>query len=222
MSKRIIASGVNKQGEPSDDEGRSRGRPPRTTAAEISRAALGLFAAHGFEETTMDDIAADLGIARRTLFRYFPSKNDLVWGDFERVLGRLRSDLDATERDLPVMAAVRRAAVSSNSYPQDALPELRIRMRLITMVPALQAHSMLRYAEWRDVVAAFAARRLRRDPDDLVPLAIGHAALAASMSAFGHWVDHPEKDLLRLLDRSYGMLEAGFEAGAVRRLARGI
>ena len=54
-----------------------------------------LFYERGFEETTLDDIAGGLGIGRRTLFRYFDSKNDMVWGDFGGVLARLRDELKA-------------------------------------------------------------------------------------------------------------------------------
>jgi hypothetical protein len=49
--------------------------------------------------------------------------------------------------------AIARAAVSSNGCDADQLLELRIRLTLITTVPALQAHSMLRYAAWRNVIA---------------------------------------------------------------------
>lgn len=198
-----------------------RGRPPSTTHERVSSTALRLFARDGFDETTMDDIAAALGIGRRTLFRYFKSKNDMVWGDFDRVLHRLRTDLAAQDRELSLMEALHQAAMSSNTYPRGALVELRIRMTLITTVPALQAHSMLRYAEWRQVVAEFAARRLRRDPDDFAPQAVGHAALAASTSAFTHWVHHPRSDLMKLLDASYAMLAAGFDPTALRRHPRG-
>jgi mycofactocin system transcriptional regulator len=200
----------------------SRGRPPSTTHAEVAGAAFRLFSTVGFDETTMDDVAAELGIGRRTLFRYFASKNDMVWGDFDWVLDRLRAELAATDPKAPLMTALREAAVASNTYPDEALPELRIRMTLITTVPALQAHSMLRYAEWRAVVAEFAAGRLRRQPEDFAPVAIGYAALAASSSAFTHWVAHPEKDIVKLLQRTYAMLEEGFEITAVRRLSRGI
>jgi len=200
----------------------ARGRPPATTPDKISRVALDLFVREGFDETTMDDIATELGIGRRTLFRYFASKNDLVWGDFDWVLDRLRADLAATDPRTPMTTALREAVVSSNTYPAEALPELRIRLTLITTVPALQAHSMLRYAEWRQVVAEFAARRLRRAPDDLVPQALGYAALAASTSAFTHWVAHPDKDLLRLLHAGYALLAEGFDPAAVRRLTRRI
>jgi mycofactocin system transcriptional regulator len=193
------------------------GRPPSTTHEEVSQIALELFAREGFDETTMDDIADALNIGRRTLFRYFKSKNDMVWGNFDWVLNRLRRDLAALDRRLPLMEALRRAAVSSNTYPVDALPELRMRMTLITTVPALQAHSMLRYAEWRQVVAEFVADRLACDADDFAPQAIGYAALAASTSAFTHWVNRPDKDLPTLLDLSYGMLAAGFDPAVIRK-----
>lgn len=200
----------------------TRGRPRATSAQEVSRVALELFAQRGFDETTMEDVAAALGVGRRTVFRYFASKNDLVWGDFDWVLRRLEGEFEAADPKAPLASALRDAVVASNTYPAEVLPELRLRLTLITTVPALQAHSMLRYAEWRDVVARFAARRLRRSVEHLVPQAIGHAALAASTSAFTHWVQHPDKDLLKLLRRSYDLWAAGLDESAVRRLARGI
>jgi mycofactocin system transcriptional regulator len=206
----------------SERKGVTRGRPPSTTAEEVSRVAFALFSRQGFEETTMDDVAAALGVGRRTVFRYFASKNDLVWGDFGAVLRRLQDEFDATDPKAPLATALREAVVASNTYPAEILPELRLRLTMITTVPALQAHSMLRYAEWREVVARFAAKRLRRDPQHLVPQALGYAALAASTSAFTHWVQHPDKDLRKLLRRSYDMLAAGFDESALRRLSRGI
>ena len=170
----------------------------------------------------MDDVAAALGVGRRTVFRYFASKNDLVWGDFDSVLRRLQDEFDASDPKAPLTSALRDAVVASNTYPPEGLPELRLRLTLITTVPALQAHSMLRYAEWREVVARFAAQRLRRDPQHFVPQAIGFAALAASTSAFTHWGQHPDKDLLKLLRRSYDLLATGFDEKAIRRLPRGI
>jgi mycofactocin system transcriptional regulator len=173
--------------------------------------ALRLFRERGFEQTTVDDIAAELGIARRTLFRYFPSKNDIVWGDFDSVLDRLRAELAAHDRAAPMMDALREAVIASNTYPVELLPELRTRITLIMRVPVLQAHSMLRYTAWRGVVAEFAADRVGGSADDLVPRTLGYAALAASTSAFGYWVDVPDSDLLTLLDRCYRVLAAGFE-----------
>jgi mycofactocin system transcriptional regulator len=186
--------------------GPPRGRPPSTTHAEVERAALELFARDGFEDTTMEDIADALGVGRRTLFRYFPSKNDIVWGDFDLVLDRLRGLLDATPADVPIMRALADAIVESNRYEPDQLHELRIRMTLITSVPALQAHSMLRYEAWRRVVAEFVAARRGESPDDLLPETIGYAMLGTSMAAFVHWVNNPGEDLDADLAQAYGVL----------------
>jgi len=197
---------------------RTRGRPPSATRADVARIALELFHGNGFDETTMGEVAREVGISRRTLFRYFPSKNDMVWGEFGEVLSRLRTDLEALPEDMPLLEALRHAAVSSNTYPTEILTELRIRITLITTTPALQAHSMLRYAEWREVVAEFAGRRLQMDARAFVPQAIGHAALAASTSAFTHWVQQPGSDLVALIDASYALLAEGFSAPAISAL----
>jgi mycofactocin system transcriptional regulator len=187
-----------------------RGRPPSTTSEQIGKVALELFATCGFEQTTVDDIARSLGVGRRTVFRYFPSKNDMVWGDFDSVLQRLRSDLAAIDHDVPVMEAIGRAAVSSNHYDAEELPELRLRMTLITTVPALQAHSMLRYADWRTVIAEYVAERTGSAVDGLIPQTIAHAALGVSTAAFTCWVHDPDQDIEQNLRIGYANLGSGW------------
>lgn len=188
----------------------SLGRPPTTTHAEIEAVALALFAERGFEATTVDDIAAAVGVARRTLFRYFGSKNDIAWGDFDWVMERLREALDDAA-ELPLMEALRHGVVESNRYPADQEPGLRTRMTLIAGTAALQAHSALRYAEWRGVVATWAAARLGTDPDDLLPRVLGYAALGSAMASFERWVTSEDEELLELLDAAFVALAAGFD-----------
>jgi mycofactocin system transcriptional regulator len=196
---------------------KTTGRPPSTTHDQIASVALELFARQGFEETTVEEIADAVGVGRRTVFRYFPSKNDMVWGNFEWVMERLRLHLEEAGPEVPMMEALRRAVVLSNSYDAGQLPGLRIRMTLITTVPALQAHSMLRYAAWRRVVAEFAAPRLGERPDDLAPQAIAFAALGTAMAAFTRWVRNPDEDLGRCLDAAFEQLASGFAAEPSRR-----
>jgi mycofactocin system transcriptional regulator len=193
----------------------SLGRPPTTNNAEIERVALDLFAKHGFEATTVDDIATAVGVGRRTLFRYFESKNDLAWGDFDGVMARLRAALDEGE-GLPLMEALRRGVVESNRYPADQEPGLRTRMTLITGTAALQAHSALRYAEWRGVVAGWVAERRGEAPGDLLTRVIGYAALGSAMASFERWVANEDEDLLELLDAAFVALAAGFATAADR------
>jgi mycofactocin system transcriptional regulator len=190
--------------------GAARGRPPLTSYDQLAKTALTLFVRNGFEETTLDDIASAVGVGRRTLFRYFSSKNDLVWGNFDGVLERLRAELAAADPSEPIIETLGRAVITSNTYEADALEDLRLRMTLITSVPALQAHSMVRYADWRRVVTEFVAERLGHDPDDLIPLTVGHMALGASMSAFVRWVSHPEEDLIAHLRAGYEHLARAF------------
>lgn len=188
----------------------STGRPPSTSHDEIADTALRLFAERGFEATTVEEIAAAVGVGRRTIFRYFPSKNDMVWGDFEQVMRRLRLHLEEAGLEVSLMDALRRAVVLSNSYPAELLGGLRIRMTLITTVPALQGHSMLRYAAWRSVVAEYAAGRLGEPATGLGPQTLAHAALGAAMSTFSLWVADPRVDLEEALDRAFALLAAGF------------
>ena len=130
-----------------------------TSRAELEQAAFGLFAAHGFDATTVDEIAAAAGIGRRTFFRYFPSKNDIPWGAFEAELDRMRVRLKACPPEVPLMDAIRVALIDFNQVSPAQIPLHRRRMELILRVPALLAHSTLRFTAWRAVIAEFAAER---------------------------------------------------------------
>lgn len=198
----------------------SPGRRQATTRQAIERAALALFAAKGYEETTVDEIAAAASIGRRTFFRYFASKNDVAWGEFDAELARLERELGATADDLPVLEAVRLAVVRANRYGPGDLPALRQRLTLLVEVPALRAHAMLRYAAWQGVVAEFAARRLGQEPADLVPQAIGRAALGVALAAYTAWVEHDGLDLAACLDLALAQLASGFADPAARPLPR--
>ena len=131
------------------------GRRPATSHAQLSTIAIDLFTAKGFDETSVDDIAEAAGIARRTLFRYFPSKNAIAWGDFDAHLDAMRTRLALIPDDLPIAEALRQALVTFNEVPDAELDNHRRRLRLLLEVPALQAYSMLMYADWRQVIAGF-------------------------------------------------------------------
>lgn len=192
----------------------SVGRPEVTSHAEIEQAAFRLFADRGFEATTLAHIASEVGVGRRTLFRYFPSKNDIPWGRFDETLHAFRRLLDAMPEDLPLLEAVGRGIVDFNRFPGDASPSHVDRMRLILTTPALQAHSALRYAEWRQVVADYAARRLRVAPDGPEPRLLGHVALAVALTAYELWLEDPSASLVGLLEDGMSALVArSVEAG---------
>jgi len=184
---------------PSAGRRSAAGRPEVTSHAEIEQAAFQLFAKSGFEATTLDAIAAEVGVGRRTLFRYYSSKNDIPWGQFDRTLGGFRQILAGMPTDVPLHDAVHRGVLAFNEFPDDAQPPHRERMRLILQTPALQAHSVLRYAEWRGVIAEYVAERRGLEPDDLMPRMVGHVSLALALSAYEQWLEAPDASLQKLL-----------------------
>ncbi|WP_292835411.1 mycofactocin system transcriptional regulator [Microbacterium sp.] len=186
------------------------GRAPATTHSELSHLALQMFLDRGFDETTVDEIARAAGIGRRTFFRYFASKNDLPWGDFDSLLSAMRAQLRSLPPETPLMDAIRVAVIEFNRFPDAELPFHRERMRLLLNVPSLVAHSTLRYAAWRQVIAAFAAERLGSDPDTLEPQSIAWACLGLCLAAYEQWLSQDDADLPRLLDEAFQRLDSAF------------
>lgn len=186
------------------------GRPRATSRAVLERLGFELFARQGFDGTTVDDIADAAGIGRRTFFRYFASKNDLVWGDFEEQLARLDSLLATADPDTPMMDALCAAVVEFNRFDPAVVPWHRQRMALILRVPTLQADSVVRYASWRALVMEFAARRLDRPVSDLLPRLIGSTVLAACVAAYEQWLTDEDADLSELLEPAIRQLAAGY------------
>jgi mycofactocin system transcriptional regulator len=195
----------------SGEAGETRGRRPATSRAELEHVAFDLFDSHGFEQATVDDIAAAAGIGRRTFFRYFASKNDVVWGEFDAALDEMRQRLRACPNELPLMAAIRASLLDFNRVDEAEEPWLRRRMRFILRVPALQGYATLRYADWRAVLAEFVGRRLAVPASSLVPQAIAHATLGVSVAAYEQWLARPEAGLQDLLAESMDSLATGFE-----------
>lgn len=188
---------------------RRAGRRPVTSRSEIEHIALDLFTRRGFDTTTVDDIAAAAGIGRRTVFRYYASKNDIPWGAFDEELDRMRAMFAALSPDIPVMTGVRLAVLDFNDVHPDEQPWHRRRLRLILGTPALQAHSTLRYKAWRQVVAEYAAVRLGSSPEGLMPQSIGHASLGVALAAYERWLLDEGRELRELLDAVFRALEHG-------------
>lgn len=212
MANRLDSAGMHGAGVV---PARRSGRRRVTSRVELEHVAFELFSVHGFERTTIDDIARAAGIGRRTFFRYFPSKNDIAWGAFDEELERMRCGLLACPPETPLMDAVREALLDFNRLDAGEVPWHRRRMELILRVPALQAHSTLRYAAWRQVIAEFVGRRLGQPEDALAPQAIAHATLGVAIAAYEQWLRDERGDLSAMLDTAMRELAAGF-AGSLR------
>lgn len=183
------------------------GRRPSTTQDHITSVALDLFATHGFDEVSVDDVARAAGIARRTLFRYYPSKNAIPWGDFDAHLNLMRELLAEGDQRGDIAAALRTALLAFNRFDDEE--RHRQRMRLILGTDALQAHSMTMYAGWRTVVAEYVAHRRDEKPDGLVPQTVAWTLLGVALTAYAQWLADGSVSLEQVLGDSFDVVGAG-------------
>jgi TetR/AcrR family transcriptional regulator, regulator of mycofactocin system len=182
-------------------------RTNQITAQVIQRAALKLFAKYGFETTTVDDIAAAAGIGRRTFYWYYASKNDIPFADMDPLLHEMDEWLSSAPEDLPLLDAISSALVRFNTVYADGVEAHRQRMMLIRHTPALQAHRALRSALWQEVVARFAAKRLKEPLEALAPQFVGQLAVAATAAAYDVWLIDAHADLAALLRDALAMIQ---------------
>lgn len=207
--------GLIEQGE-ADQAGARRGRPRSTSRRELRLIALRLFASRGFDNTTIEQIAAEAGVSERTFFRYFTTKASVLWTEFETEVEMIRSALAAVPDDMPLMDAVRGAVVAANHYQADDVPEMRMRMHLIATVPALSFSAAGHYEAWERAISEFAGRRLGQPADSLYPLTVGRTTLAACRAAYDRWSVRADADLTTYLDAALAALASGFAPASVK------
>jgi TetR/AcrR family transcriptional regulator, regulator of mycofactocin system len=193
------------------DEARS-GRPRATSRRELEHIALELFREHGFENTTVEQIAEQAGVSKRTFFRYFESKSAVLWSEFDQEVATLHRLLSEASPGLSMVDAIRSAVITANHYSKADVDELRARMHVISTVPALSASASVHYDRWAGALAQFAARRMGQPATagDLIPQAIGFSALGACRAAFDQWVARQDDDLLPYLDQALAAWGSGF------------
>jgi hypothetical protein len=121
------------------------------------------------------------------------------WGQFDDGLRGFAEMFWRTPPDVPLADAIREALVDFNHLDDVAVAQHRQRMRLLLGTPALLAHSELRYAAWRAVVADFVARRLGLPADDLLPRLAERVALSVALTAYEQWLAAEERSLPELL-----------------------
>lgn len=182
------------------------GRPAATSAHELAAAAQRLFVERGFEQTSVEDIATAVGVSRRTFFRYFATKADVLWVESDAEFDRLTAFLTADDGTASPRDVVEAAIVSALAFGPGDEEWARHRTQLVLTVPAVQSHASVLYRQWREAVADFIrGRGLWRD-DELFAIAFAHSTTAAIMTGHEYWVSHPETTLPQCLRSSVQLL----------------
>lgn len=158
-------------------------------AADIRRIALELFDERGFDEVSVQDIAASAGMSSRTFFRYFASKDDVLL-DYQRGLqARLLKALRDRPAGEPAVAALRNAFVETSTVNPEEHDAVVQRARVLAAAPTLRARAHgERAGEHAALGELLAARLALTDASDSLPIIVAAAMSAAAVAAWDDWV----------------------------------
>ena len=172
-----------------------RERTRRAVRAELTALAQDLFATKGYDQTTVDDIAAASGMHRRTFFRYFTSKEDLVLAKYELLGERVAGALPAPRRAR--LAVIRRAfdVVAGYFDGETDCPRAIAMETIIQANTVLGAGAQVRTARAQSQITDIVRERPGRH-DPLDPAAAAIAALSCLTVAEATWLATSQARLL--------------------------
>lgn len=196
-------------------------RKRQLVSDELTEAALQLMASKGFEAVTIDEIVSAAGVSKRTFFRYFASKEDVVVRFLADMGTGIRAELAARPAGEPPSVALLHAvrvplAVCSGHSESDRA--LRV-VQLILRTPALLARFLERQAQWRDDLAEELARRPWPEAEsDLYPRLAAGMALNAFDAVLHRWsASDGAEDPADLIDRAFAVINPALDGARGRQ-----
>lgn len=191
---------------------KAEAKPPMRDA--LVAAAFRLFVERGYEQTTVDDIVTLAGVGRRSFFRYFPSKEDVVFPDHERCLADMTAFLAASTEDAePVRRVCDAARLVLQMYAEN--PSFSVqRYRLTKKVPGLRAYELSVVWRYERALAEYLRDRFAgRSDGSLRADVIASAVVAAHNNALRSWLrSDGEGDATATVDHALGYVQSAFGA----------
>ena len=182
-----------------------RARKKQRTYDDLQRAALDLFALHGFDHVTIDDICAAAEVSKTTFYRYFDTKEDVLLGAAEEKIEVMGDALARRPLDEPAIVAVRNAFLEfAELYQMDRNTKLAI-SQITRVTPALAARNLEHQTAWEGLLRDFF---VSRDPEvgpprdaELRHCVMASTVVAALRAAVDYWLTHgAETDLRAIVD----------------------
>jgi AcrR family transcriptional regulator len=174
----------------------------------LADVAIDLFAEHGFECVTVEQIAAAAGISVRSVHRYFPAKEDMVVGTFAANGTFVRDALEGRPVGEPVMESLHAAyATMLRRRPQTQRDKVAI--RLLSCTPSLHARNAEKHLAWAELLEPIIAERVHGEDAPLRSRVLVQASLSVFSAALSAWADSREtRDLHELLDVAFQAFES--------------
>jgi AcrR family transcriptional regulator len=176
---------------------------------ELAHAAWDLFAAEGYETTTVAEIARAAGVSRRTFFRYFSSKEDVLVETSDALAEDLLAAVARRPAEEPPLVAIQRALRPVVEARLADAAEARAIVRLLRQSRTLRRAMLERHARMEERLARLMARRLGTDPrKDPAPALLAFVARAMLDTAFNVWFDQHPEDVGAMVDGLFRKLRA--------------
>jgi len=188
-----------------------RERKKQRTRETIARAARELFAERGYHATTLPDIAEAADVSTRTIFAYFPSKEDILFSDFVLMKQALAQALAERPEGEEALVTVREFMVSRVAAGKSKLDEQI--GRCIHDDDTLRSHLRARLAQLEEVIAPAIARDLGAPEADFRPQLVAASLTAAFnlLSERGRTLRTAE-DVAAQIDPVIAFLRGGLDA----------
>ncbi len=167
-----------------------RERKKQQTWGLIAQTARRLFQEHGFDAVTVADVAREADVSRKTVFNYFPTKEDLFYSGLEFFEARLLEAIRERKPGESILAAFERFVTEPRGLLAADAPDAGERplaiIRLITGSSALLAREQQIYAGYAAALAALIAEETRARPDDIAPWVAANAMIGLHKALVDH------------------------------------
>jgi AcrR family transcriptional regulator len=169
----------------------------------LAQAAFDLFDEHGYEKTTIDDIAERAGLGRATFFRHYRSKEDVIFPDHDQLLEQVRDRLRSTSHGSP-LAAVCDAVRLVLLHYLDEGDLARRRYALTSTVSALRDREIASVARYQRLFREYIAARMpaRTEAAALEAELMAAAVAAAHNHVLRRWLRGNTSDAVREVDQA--------------------
>ncbi|MGW4843223.1 TetR family transcriptional regulator [Nocardia brasiliensis] len=182
------------------------GRWVPDSQGRLIAAALELFVAHGFDQTTVADIAARAGVTQRTFYRQFTDKREVLFWGQERLTATLVAALEAVPENVTPLDAVIEAVAAAGEFFGDQTAGPRMRNQVITANTELRERELLKMAMLADTLTQTLGKR------GVAPATAelaARTAIAVFEVAFTRWIQEtPARQFAHVVDEIYLELEA--------------
>lgn len=180
------------------------------TRAEIVDAALALFATQGFDATSMEQVADAAQVSRRTVYRYFATKDDLVFESPRKWLQVLNDTIETRRPDEATRNLLQRALRDVAQFIESDRDTVIAGFSILVASPPLMARHGRSDAEWSARYLELLAPDVAHQPDGMLRATTAAMALVAATNALiAVWATgQPDSDLITMAETMFDQIDS--------------